>query len=61
MKSKWHNITIRTKTFHDLKGIQKLLPIRASIPDVIEWLLKVGTAQIMNEKVEKLNEKEMRN
>ena len=61
MKSKWHNITIRTQTFRDLKGIQKLLPIRASIPDVIEWLLKVGTAQIMNEKVEKLNEKEMRN
>ena len=61
MRSKWHNITIRTQTFRDLKGIQKLLPIRASIPDVIEWLLKVGTAQIMNEKVEKLNEKEMRN
>tara|TARA_Y100000590_G_C15331584_1_gene867883 strand:+ start:455 stop:643 length:189 start_codon:yes stop_codon:yes gene_type:complete len=58
MKSKWHNITIRTQTFRDLKGIQKLLPIRASIPDVIEWLLKVGTAQIMRDKVEKLNENE---
>ena len=61
MRSKWHNITIRTQTFHDLKGIQKLLPIRASIPQVIEWLIKVGEGQIMNEKVEKLNEKEMRN
>ena len=58
MKSKWHNISIQRKSFDELKAIQKLLPIRASIPDVIEWLLKVGTAQIMRDKVEKLNENE---
>ena len=56
MKSKWHNISIQRKSFDELKAIQKLLPIRASIPQVIEWLIKVGEGQIMNEKVEKLNE-----
>ena len=58
MKSKWHNISIQSKSFNDLKIIQKQLPIRASIPQVIEWLIKVGTAQIMRDKVEKLNENE---
>ena len=61
MKSKWHNISIQRKSFDELKSIQKLLPIRASIPQVIEWLIKVGEGQIMNEKVEKLNEEELRN
>ena len=51
MKSKWHNISIQSKSFNDLKIIQKQLPIRASIPQVIEWLIKVGTAQIINQKV----------
>jgi len=61
MKSKWHNIAIQTESFEDLKKIQKQIPIRASIPQVIEWLIKVGEGQIMNEKVEKLNEEELRN
>ena len=61
MKSKWLNISIQRKSFDELKAIQKLLPIRASIPQVIEWLIKVGEGQIMNEKVEKLNEEELRN
>ena len=52
MKSKWHNISIQTRSFEDLQDIQKLLPIRASIPQVIEWLIKVGQGQIIEEKVE---------
>ena len=46
MKSKWHNITIRSKSFEDLHKIQKQIPIRAGIPQVIEWLIKVGEKQI---------------
>jgi hypothetical protein len=46
MKSKWHNITIRSKSFEDLHRIKKQIPIRASIPQVIEWLIKVGEKQI---------------
>ena len=51
MKSKWHNISIQSKSFEELRDIQKLLPIRASIPQVIEWLIKVGQGQINKEKV----------
>ena len=52
MKSKWHNISIQTRSYEDLQDIQKLLPIRVSIPQVIEWLIKVGQGQIIKEKVE---------
>ena len=52
MKSKWHNISIQTKSFEDLQGIQKLLPIRVSIPQTIEWLIKVGRLQIIQTKSE---------
>jgi hypothetical protein len=52
MKSKWHNISIQTKSFEDLQGIQKLIPIRVSIPQTIEWLIKVGQAQIIQTKSE---------
>ena len=45
-KSKWHNISIKTKSFEDIHNIQRLLPIRASIPQVIEWLISVGEKQI---------------
>ena len=41
-KSKWHNISIKTESFEDLQKIQKLFPIRQSIPQTIEWLIKVG-------------------
>ena len=51
MKSKWHNISIQSKSFEELRDIQKLLPIRASIPQVIEWLIKVGQGQIIKQKV----------
>jgi len=57
MKSKWHNISIQTKSFEDLRDIQKLLPIRASVPQVIEWLIKVGRGQIINQKVDTNYEK----
>ena len=52
MKSKWHNISIQSQSFDDLRVIQKLLPIRASIPQVIEWLIKVGQGQIIKQKVD---------
>jgi len=46
MQSKWHNISIPTMSFKQLQEIQKQLPIRASIPQTIEWLIKVGQNQI---------------
>ena len=46
MKSKWHNISITTKSFEDLKEIQKSIPIRTSIPQTIEWLIRVGQQHI---------------
>jgi|TARA_E500000305_G_C3842582_1_gene152433 hypothetical protein len=49
MKSKWHNIAIQTESFEELKKIQKLIPIRASIPQTIEWLISVGHKQIKSE------------
>ncbi len=41
-KSKWHNISIKTESFEDLQRIQKLIPIRVSIPQTIEWLIQDG-------------------
>jgi len=49
LKSKWHNIAIQTNSFDNLKEIQKQIPIRASIPQVIEWLIRVGQKQIKSE------------
>jgi len=49
MINKWHSVSIQTKNFEDLQDIQKQLPIRASIPQVIEWLIKVGKTQIKSE------------
>ena len=46
MISKWHNISIKRESFNDLKEIQKAIPIRASIPQTIEWLIQVGVNQI---------------
>ena len=46
MKSKWHNISIRSESFAELLELQKRLPIRASIPQLIEWLIKVGQQNI---------------
>ena len=49
MKSKWHNISIKTESFEELQEIQKSIPIRVSIPQTIEWLIKVGQQQIKSE------------
>ena len=49
MKSKWHNISIKTESFKDLQDIQKKIPIRVSIPQTIEWLIDVGQKQINKE------------
>tara|TARA_R100000008_G_scaffold66533_1_gene43568 strand:- start:67 stop:261 length:195 start_codon:yes stop_codon:yes gene_type:complete len=46
-KSKWRNITIRRASYEELQNIQKLMPIRASIPQVIEWLIGAGRKQII--------------
>ena len=46
MKSKWHNISIRSESFAELLELQRRLPIRASIPQLIEWLIKVGLKNI---------------
>jgi|TARA_R100001460_G_scaffold32520_1_gene63800 phosphoenolpyruvate synthase/pyruvate phosphate dikinase len=49
MQSKWHNISIKTESFKELQQIQKQIPIRVSIPQTIEWLIKVGQQQIKSE------------
>ena len=49
MKSKWHNISIKTKAFEELQEIQKKIPIRGSIPQTIEWVINVGQQQINSE------------
>ena len=46
MQSKWHNITIKNKSFEELRKIQGQLPIQVSIPQTIEWLIEVGQKQI---------------
>jgi hypothetical protein len=46
IKSKWHNISIKTESFEELRRIQRAIPIRTSIPQTIEWLIKVGQKQI---------------
>ena len=46
MQSKWHHISIKLESFNDLKEILKAIPIRASIPQTIEWLIQVGVNQI---------------
>ncbi len=49
MKSKWHNISIKTESFEELQEIQRTIPIRVSIPQTIEWLINVGQQQINSE------------
>ena len=49
MQSKWHNISIKTESFKELKQIQKQIPIRVSIPQTIEWLIDVGQKEINRE------------
>ena len=49
MKSKWHNISIKSNAFEELHEIQRAIPIRVSIPQTIEWLIKVGQKQVNSE------------
>ena len=49
MKMKWHSISIKTESLEELQEIQKKIPIRVSIPQTIEWLIKVGQQQIKSE------------
>ena len=46
MKMKWNSISLKTASFEELQEIQKKIPIRVSIPQTIEWLIKVGQQQI---------------
>ena len=46
MRSKWHNISIKTESFEELRKIQNRIAVRQSIPQVIEWLIQVGQKQI---------------
>ena len=45
-KSKWHTVSIKQGSFEELQSIQKLIPIRVSIPQTIEWLIQVGQTSI---------------
>ena len=48
-KNKWHNISIKTESFEKLEEIQKRIPVRQSIPQVIEWLINIGQIQIIKQ------------
>ena len=49
MQSKFQAISLNSKSYKDLKEIQKLIPVRLSVPQTIEWLIKVGQKQIKSE------------
>ena len=55
MQSKWHNISIKTESFEQLQEIQKQIPIRVSIPQTIEWLIKVGQKSINQSETNETN------
>ena len=46
MKSKWHNISIRSDSLAELLELQRRLTIGARIPQFIDWLIKVGQKTI---------------
>ena len=46
MRSNWHSISIKKESFKELKELKKILPIQVSVPQTIEWLIKVGRQQI---------------
>ena len=49
MQGKWHSITISQKEFEQLQELQRAIPIRVSIPQTIEYLIKLGQKQIKSE------------
>ncbi len=46
ISSKYHTVSIHKKSFKELQDIQKVLPIRASLSQTIDWLIQVGQKQI---------------
>jgi hypothetical protein len=46
ISSKYHTVSIQKKSFKELQDIQKILPIRASLSQTIDWLIQVGQKQI---------------
>ena len=49
MQGKCHSITISHKEFEQLQELQRAIPIRVSIPQTIEYLIKLGQKQIKSE------------
>ena len=56
MIPKYHTVSIQKDSFKELKEIQRILPIRASLSQTIEWLISVGQRQINLTKSGKTNE-----
>jgi len=56
MISKYHTVSIQKESFKELQEIQKILPIRASLSQTIDWLISVGQRQINLTKSEYTNE-----
>lgn len=49
MQKRWHNISVKSESYDQIKKIQKLIPIRASLSQTIDWLINVGQKQIKSE------------
>ena len=49
MQKRWHNISVNSESYDQIKKIQKLIPIRASLSQTIDWLINVGQKQIKSE------------
>jgi|TARA_R100000700_G_scaffold27059_2_gene33885 hypothetical protein len=59
MKSKWHNISIKKESFEELQKIQGSAPIKISLSQTIDWLIKVGQQQIKSETKNIINVNEL--
>jgi hypothetical protein len=46
---KYHSVSISNSSFQQLHIIRKLLPFRASIPQAIQYITKLGLQQINKE------------
>ena len=59
MKNKWHNISIKKESFEELQKIQGSAPIKISLSQTIDWLIKVGQQQIKSETKNIINVNEL--
>ena len=59
MKSKWHNISIKKESFEELQKIQESAPVKISLSQTIDWLIKVGQQQIKSETKNIINVNEL--